>query len=256
MALWDARLSGRWRLGELFGLAALASVCLLPAALLLFPRTLVLHIVLVELVGLLITVPAAGVIAREREQEAWDALRATQLSSLEIAASKLTAVLYLASEGLAMLAGARVVATVLAIPLLVFLFLLPAPAVLGPGFNLVGWAVVMIAAYAAFVYRPILNAVYGACLGLVASTLARTTPRAVALSLSLQAVLFAALVAPAVWFMQTDRLAAVFASGVLAGRLHAIFLWLLPLAAVTAARLAIAAVAFIWAVQHMRRLVD
>ncbi len=251
---WDDRLGGRWRLGEWFGLLALGTVCVLPATLLLAPNMLWFHIGIVELIGILLIIPAAGAIAREREQGSWQALRSTQLSGLEIAASKLASVLYLTREGMSIIVRARVLASFLTFPLLAFLLFLPQGNPFFETSPLIPLFATMAIAYGLFVFQPQLHAIYSANVGLAASTIARGVMPSIALALSIQLASLAAGAALVYASMSSDYLDAVFSDGVLSARLTEIFSWLFPLAAIILVRLLFGTVCFSVAVSRIRRI--
>jgi hypothetical protein len=233
---WDERLGGRWRLGEVFGLLTLASLCLLPATLIMFPLGLLAYALLDEVLGLLTALPAAALVVREREARTLSLLRATPLTSLEIATGKLAGLLYLAWEGASYLVRARWLGTLLALPLLGLMLTLPDPSPLAAG-RPAGWVVGgLLLVYVLFIYRPLLNLLSGGALGLAASTLASSTSRAVALAMIAAGLLSLGSGGLLFGYARLSDLGGLFSDSVLGGALAEIFIWLIPLGAVTLGR--------------------
>jgi hypothetical protein len=248
IAYWDARLGGRWRLGEYFGLATLANLCLLPATLLFFPGLLAAYALLDEALVLAAILPASTLVVRERQAGTWSLLRSTPLSSLQLAAAKLGGLLYLAWEGAAYLTGARWIGTLFALPLLLLIAFLPGTAPPAPMLPL------LVLAYFLFVIRPRLNLLFGGALGLMASVFSRSSSGAMILSVLLAgplSLLYAWLI---LWYARTLGTAEWLGEGVLAGVLAQAFAWLVPMAAVTLGRAMITPLLFALAVHGMGRL--
>ena len=102
---WDARLGGHWRLGEVFGMLTLASLCLLPATIIIFPALLAVYAILDEFIGLCVALPASMLIVREREAHTWSLLRATPFTGTQIAIGKLSGLFYQVWEGVGSRSG-------------------------------------------------------------------------------------------------------------------------------------------------------
>ncbi len=256
LSYWDKRLGGRWRLEEAFVLLTLGNLCLLPIALLIFPALLALYAVLDEVLGLLLAVPAAALIVREREEGTLSILRATPLSGLQIAVGKLAGLLYLVWEGASYLVIARWVGTLLALPLLALMLVSknPFPLAQTQPVGLVGVGLVVV--YLTFIYRPQFNVLYTGALGLAASTLARSTREAIGLVMLPAGALSAAALGVLIWFYRVGELNSLFSESVLADHLHRIFIWLVPLALVTLVRLLLTVVCFGLAAHRIDRLTE
>ena len=254
---WQQGPAGRWRLEELFALLALANLCLMPVTLLMFPKLLLAQALLDELLGLGIAIPAATLVVRERDQHTWAVLRATTLTTRQILLGKGSGLLNLVWQGAHLLARARLLGAGLALPLLALLFVLPGQFPLAGGRGLSVIALGLVLAYLAFIYRPLLNLLHGACLGLLASTLAGSTRRAVALAVGGQMLWAAVSVALLVVFARSpDLLGAWFGDSVLAAHLRQIYVWVLPLGLVTALRLLATPAWFALAVYRVNRRLD
>lgn len=256
LGYWDKRLGGRWRLDEAFVLLTLGNLCLLPFALLIFPALLALYAVLDEVLGLLLAVPAAALIVREREEGTLSILRATPLSGLQIAVGKLAGLLYMVWEGASYLVVARWIGTLLALPLLALMLVLknPFPLAQTQAAGVVG--IGLVAIYLTFVYRPQFNLLYTGALGLAASTLAHSTREAIGLVMLPAGALSAAALAVLIWFYRAGELGSLFSESVLAGHLQRIFIWLVPLALITLVRLLVTAVCFGLAAHRIDRLTE
>jgi hypothetical protein len=203
---------------------------------------LLAYAVLDELIGLAISLPASALVVREREARTWSLLRVTPFSSAQIAAGKLSGLLYQVWEGVGYLVSARWIGTLLVLPLLALMLTLPRafPLASGPGAGLA--AAGLLAAYLCFVHRPLFNLVLGGAIGLAASTLARSSGGAVLLAVLIGGAMTITSGA-AIWsFAASFEPAALFSESVLAGRLAQVFVWLIPMAGVTLARLVLTGV--------------
>ncbi len=256
LAYWDRRLGGRWRLDEGFALLTLANLCLLPVALLIFPGLFLLYALLDEVLGMLITLPAALMVVRERESQTWGILRTTPISGLQIATGKLSGLLYLVWEGVSYMVQARWIGTLQAAPIFALMLSLSNPFPLAAGQPVWLTAGVLLLAYGLFIYRPYLNLLYGGCLGLAFSTTARTTSEAISLTML---VTSATLIMAGGWLaasVYAGQLPLIFSESVLAGRLEQVFVWLLPLAALTLLRVLLIPACLAFAAYRLHRLSD
>lgn len=257
LTFWQQGPAGRWRLEELFAMLALANLCLIPASLLIYPKLLLALSLLDEALGLCIALPAATLVVRERDQHSWAVLRATTLNTDQILVGKVSGLLNLVWQGAHYISRARLLSTGLALPLLALLFVLPGQFPLAAGRGLGLFSLGLVLAYLTFVYRPLLNLVHGGCLGLLASTLAGTTRRAVALAVAGHLLLSGLSVALLVVFARSpDLLGAWFSDSVLAGHLRQIFVWVLPLGLVACFRLLATPAWFALAVYRVNRWLD
>lgn len=237
LSYWDRRLGGRWRVDEALALLTLASLCLLPVTLLIAPSLLLAYALLDEILGIAISLPAALAVTREREQQTWEALRVTPLTGAEIVAGKLRGLLYLVWEGATYLARARWYGTWLAAPLFALMLTLRNPFPLTDVWPVWLSGGVLVAAYALFICRPCLNALFGGCLGLALST-ATPSPSAALLLAAVSASATSAVLL-GVWALcaHANPAAPLFSEGVLGARLERIFFWLLPAGGLTLLRL-------------------
>lgn len=248
---WEAQLGGRWRLDDLFIGLALLNLCLLPAALLIYPPLLLVYAALDEALGMVISLPAALSVARERQAQTWELLRATTLSLPEIALGKLTGLMTLGWEGAALLVQARWVGAVLAAPLFALMLTTRPTGVFVPevpgwlGLGAVGLALVL------FVVRPLVSVFTGACLGLACSLPARTMPASLTTALLANGLALTLTAGAVLATWQLGAAAALFQEGVLAGRLALVFVWLLPLGGLSLARLLVLP-AWLWLVVRQR----
>ena len=253
---WDTRLGGHWRLGEVFGMLTLGTLCLLPAAIIIYPTLLVAFLLLDEFIGLAVTLPASMLIVREREAHTWSLLRATPYTGYQIAVGKLSGLLYQAWEGVGYLVNARWIGSLLAVPLLALMLVLPRPYPFAPGPVAALTFVSLATAYLLFVYRSMLNLLFGGALGLAVSTLARTSASALVLASVVSGAVTLASGA-LVWFYVTDYgVAGLFSESVLAGRLEGVFMWLLPVGAITLARLGLTGLLLALAGRRITGLAD
>jgi hypothetical protein len=248
VAYWDARLGGRWRLGEYFGLATLVNLCLLPATLLFFPGLLAAYAVFDEILLLAVILPASVLVVRERQAGTWSLLRATPMTSLQLATAKLAGLLYLGWEGASYLVGARWLGTLFTIPLLVLIALMPGSELPGP------LAAGLVLAYALFIVRPRLNLLFGGSLGLMASTFGRSASGAMILSGLLAWPLLLAYLWLQHWYVGAVNPGEWLGGGVLAGVLAQVFAWLLPMGAITLARALLAPLFFVVAALRISQL--
>ena len=253
---WDRVLGGWWRIGDIISLLAVASLSLMPATLFLYPRALLLHILLVEFIGIFLSILSAALIVRERESRTWDVLRSSQLSNLDIVSGKLDGVLYLVWEGIGYLVQGRIVGTLLALPLMALLLLVPGTLRDPCNTPIVICASVLGVAYLTFLYRPYPHAIVTSCFGLLASTLADTTSRVVALSLSLQGIVVIFSSGLYYWFSPSRYLANVFTENPLGARMEEIALWLIPLVVITIVRLLLAVGSLGLATYRVGRLIE
>ncbi len=215
----------------------LASLVLLPAALIILPPVLLAYAILDEILWLGAALSASGLIVREREALTWSLIRVAPISSLEIAAGKLTGLFYQVWDGVGYLVGARWLGTLLAVPLLALMLTLPHPYPF-----LLGWpggatALGLSGAYLLFVFRPSVNVTSGGALGLALSTLTSSTGGALIMATLIGGGLSLSFGGMVWWSLRAFDAGRLFSESILAGRLQAIFYWLLPLGAVTLARL-------------------
>jgi hypothetical protein len=248
VAYWDARLRGRWRLGEYFGFATLVNLVLLPATLLFFPGLLAVYALLDEALVIGASLPAATLVVRERQAGTWSLLRSTPMTTLDLAAAKLGGLLYTAWEGAAYLTGARWLGTLFALPLLLLVAFLPGTA---PSITSL---VVLALAYALFAIRPRLNLLFGGALGLMASVFSRSTTGATILSILLTGPLSLAYAWLILVYARMPNTSEWLGEGVLAGVLAQALAWLAPMAAVTLGRAVVTPALFALAVHGMGRL--
>lgn len=233
---WDRRLRGQWWLDDLLTLSALINLCLLPAALLLYPPLLISYGLLDEALSWLTAFLAALGIMRERQNRTWRVLRVTPLTSFEILAGKLAACTSLTAAGARRVTRARWLGTLAALPLFGLMVLADQRPAFSPG--LPGWAgaALAVGGYGLFLYRPQINAMSGACVGLACSTLEHTGGASLAYTSLAGAVCLAGSAAVILALHQTPAAGWVFGPSVLAGRLTLIFAWLFPWAAATLGR--------------------
>jgi hypothetical protein len=249
---WEQRRGGR-RFDELFALLALLNLCLTPATLVIFPHLLLVQAVLDEALSLAVAVPAAALVAGEREHGTWPVLRATPLSSAQLLAGKLAGLLNLPWQGAAYVVSARLIGTLLALPLLALMLLQSNPSPFEPGTPALAVGPGLALLYVLFVYRPLLNLAFGGCLGLLASTLAGSRAKAVALAASAHGVVTLASAGLAAWIAAAGPLGAAFSAAALGLRLEAAFVWLAPLGAVVLARLLLTPALFRLALYRVNR---
>jgi hypothetical protein len=254
LAYWDRRLGGRWRLDEPLALLTLANLCLLPAALLIAPALLLAYALLDEILGMALTLPAALTVAREREQQTWEVLRATPISGQDLALGKLSGLLYLVWDGAVYLTRARWYGTWLALPLFALMLTVRHPYPLAA--DLPPWLSggLLAAAYALFISRPCLNLLYGGCLGLAISTASPSTNTALTLATVITGLTGVALGVAWALFAQAGSAALLFSESVLGVRLEGIFFWLLPPAGLSLARLLLTPVLLIFAARRIPHL--
>ena len=253
LGYWDQRLGGRWRLEEFFALCTLANLCLLPAALLVFPWLLVVYALFDEMIGLFITLPAALLVVRERERGTWEILRSTPAGHAELAVGKISGLLYVVWEGTFYIARARWFGTLLSLPLFALMLTLADAFPLAEG--LPPWLVTgtLALTYATFIVRPLINLLFGGTLGLALSTVTRSSAEALTWAALAGAAWLSATGIVLFFFVQQHGGWILFSESVLAARLAQIFVWLLPLAALSALRLALLPVCFAVAVWRIAR---
>lgn len=247
---WDRHLGGLWRLDDLFVGLALFNLCLLPAALLIYPPLLLVYGLLDETLALLSAFPAALGVSRERRGRTWALLRVTPLSGRQIILAKLAGLASLAGEGTALLSRARWLGTAAAVPLFGLML------TVAPPFPFRSWAGLAAgaAAYLAFIYRPQLNVLSGAALGLACSTLDRGVSASLTYVALAGLALLAAGAALVLAFHGAPLMAGLFTTGVLAGRLALLAVWLLPLALLTGLRLGLSVAGLAWAAWRLPQL--
>ena len=251
---WDKRVGGRWRLAETFGLLTLTSVCLFPAAIIIYPAALIAYALLDEALWLAAVIAGSALIVREREALTWSALRATPIRSAQVAAGKLAGLLYQVWDGATYLVRARWIGSLLVAPLLALMLTLPEPFPFAGGWQAGVTTVGLAIAYLLFVLRPLANLISGGTLGLALSTVSRSTSGALVLAMLVGGSLTLCLAGLFWWSPWGLRYGDLFSESVLAGRLQLIFYWLLPLGAVTLARLLAAPLLFGLAAWKMERL--
>ncbi|MGQ0602063.1 MAG: hypothetical protein ACT4QE_10255 [Anaerolineales bacterium] len=251
---WDHQLGGRWRLEEAFALATLANLCLLPVALLVFPWLLGVYALFDEALSLLMTMPAALLIVREREHGTWSILRSTPADATELAAGKLAGLLSLVWEGATYLTRARWYGTLLALPLFALMLTLENPFPIAA--SQPAWPVFvgLLLAYATFVYRPLIHVLFSGALGLMLSTTVRTSAEALTMGALASAALLTLASGLLVLFVTQHGGAALFSDSVLAGRMAQVFMWLIPLAGLSLLRLMLVPMCFAVAVLRIRQL--
>lgn len=251
---WERRLGGLWRLDDLLIVLALLNMCLLPAALLLYPPALLAYAALDEALGLFMAYPAALGIARERQDQTWALLRATPLNRLDIVLDKLAALLSLTGESLGLLARARWLGTLAALPLFGLMLAVRRPFPFSP--ELPAWEGVLAlgAAYTLFVYRPQINSLCGAAVGLACSAGSGVISASLTYTALVNLALLAGGAALILISLQPASLAGLFSDSVLGGRLARVFVWLFPLAGLTLARLLLVPAGLAWAAWRLTRL--
>jgi hypothetical protein len=249
---WDTR-RGAWRYDEVFAVLALLNLCFTPATLVIFPQLLLAQAVLDEVLSLAVAVPAAGLVVGERDHGTWAVLRATTLSGAEILIGKVAGLLNLPWQGAAYVVGARLLGTLLALPLLGLMLLVANPYPFAAGRQAVAMSLGLVLLYLAFIYRPLLNLAFGSCLGLLASSLAESRSWAVGLAIGLHGLATLAGAGLVVWFAQTIELSAWFSPAALGLRLGQVYLWLVPLGSVVLARLLLTPVLFGLALYRVNR---
>lgn len=233
---WDRQVGGWWRLDDALVGLALLNLALLPAALLLAPAALLGYALLDEVLGLAVALPAALGISRERRGRTWALLRSTPLSAADIILAKLAALHSLVGEATALLARARWVGTLAAAPLFALMLTTARPQPFPAGASAWTTALLCGAAYLLFIFRPQINTLSGAALGLACSTFARGVSASLVYILLVSGGLSLAGLGLLAGFQHLPLLAGLFSDSVLAGRLALIFTWLFPLAALTLVR--------------------
>jgi hypothetical protein len=254
LAHWDQHLGGRWRLEEIFALFTLVNLCLLPAALLIFPWLLLVYALFDEALGLFIILPAALLVVRERERGTWSVLRTTPAEHAEVVTGKLGGLLYLVWEGATYLVRARVFGTLLALPLFALMLTLENPFPLAAGFPAWLGLGILVLSYGSFLYRPLINLLCGGALGMAASTMARSSTGALTLAVLFTAATLTLTAALVLISVPLHGSAALFSESVLAFRLEQVFMWLLPLALVSGLRLLLIPISLAVTVWRMRQL--
>jgi hypothetical protein len=249
---WEQRRGGL-RYDELFALLALLNLCLTPATLIIFPPLLLAQALLDEALSLAVAVPAASLVAGEREQGTWPVLRTTPLSSAQLLIGKLAGLLNLPWQGAAYVVSARLLGTLLALPLLGLMLLQSNPSPFVPGQPALVLGLGLALLYALFVYRPLLNLAFGGCLGLLASALAGSRAKASALAAGAHAVATLAGAGLAGWIASTGLLEGIFSGSGLGLRLEAAFAWLAPLGVMVLARLLVTPALFGLALYRVNR---
>ncbi len=235
LAYWEQRLGGRWHLEEIFIFIALANLCLLPIALMIYPNLLLAFALLDEGLTWFIALPSAALIVRERENQTWAILRSTPLDSQQIAVNKLGGLLSVIWDSAAYLVKARWLGTWLALPILALMLTLRNPFPLAASQTLwIGLGLVSI--YFSFIYRPQLNLLYGGSLGLAISVFSRARGEAFAWVTLIASVSVLVSASSIVAFLHFNGAAPLFSESALATRLESIFVWLIPLGGLTLLR--------------------
>ena len=248
---WRRQIPMGWRLEEIFGILAIISFSVLPVTILFFPQTFLAHFILVEGIGLIVSVPASLCIVREREGQTWDILRTTQLSGVEIVAGKLAGIQLLIRDGVKQLVMARMLCGLLVSFLVgaIFVWFGSSPFQNVSHFILLPWASLLAALF--FFLRPILNTWYSLGLGLAISTTASSRPRAL---YTLGLVQFAVITIAAGIFFEIYRgnyLDLALAQNVAGTRLTSLLIWLFPMLIVTLIRMFVTLACILWSVRQI-----
>ncbi|MBP7692759.1 MAG: hypothetical protein KA764_12615 [Anaerolineales bacterium] len=251
---WERRLGGGWRLSDGLAWLALFNLCLLPAALLIYPPLLVGYGLLDEALGWLMALPAVWGVVRERRGQTWALLRATPLSASEIVLGKLAALTALTREGAGLVARARWLGTALALPLFGLMLITDRSSPFTAAWPAWGGAALLGGAYGLFIYRPQINALSGACLGLACSTLEPRVGVSLAYALAAGGALALSGLLLLLVIAGPPLAAGVFGPSLLAGRLEQIFVWLLPWAIFTLGRAGLIPAGLAWTVWRLPHL--